>query len=157
MNRIAEFYESNHLLVLIVVVIIFVIYVASKKNCRISIKTSSNAMGEDKLLNSKKELQPTKQVVSILTKTNQGYLDGENLSVSYFILDKNWHGQNKIITVTFIGGNYNGRIFNYNHDEVYIGTIEHYQTLDSWKDYGRFSNSRNIPEIALPYVNEITN
>jgi hypothetical protein len=40
---------------------------------------------------------------------------------------------------------------------VYIGTIEHYQTLDSWKDYGRFSNSRNIPEIALPYVNEITN
>jgi hypothetical protein len=155
MKRITEFYESNHLLVLIIVVTIFVIYVASKKNRRISIKTSSNAMVEDKLINSKKELQPTKHILSILTKTNQGYLDVENLSVSYFILDKNWYDQNKIITVTFIGGNYDGRIFNYNHDEVYIGTIEHYQTLDSWKDYGRFSNSRNIPEIALKFVTEI--
>jgi transcription elongation GreA/GreB family factor len=82
-------------------------------------------------------------------------LNGEELFLSYFILDENWYGQNKTITVTFIGGNYDGRIFNYNHDEVYIGTIEHYETLDSWKDYGRFSNSRNIPEIAQKYVTEI--
>ena len=89
------------------------------------------------------------------TKTNQGRLDVEHLFVSYFILDENWYGENKIITVTFIGGNYNGRIFNYNHDEVYKNTIEHYENLPCWIDRGRFSNSSNIPKIAQPFVKEI--
>lgn len=105
--------------------------------------------------NAEKKIQPSSHKEKQKPNTNKGRLDGPPLSVSYFILDKNWFGQNKIITVTFVGGNYNGRIFKYNHDEAYIGTIKHYQTKDSWNDYGRFSNSRNIPEICQQFVTEI--
>ena len=96
-----------------------------------------------------------KTVMNSKENIKQDHLNREELFLSYFILDENWFGQNKSITVTFNEGNYNGRIFKYEHDEVYIGTIEHYQTLDCWRDYGRFSNSRNIPEIVRPFVTEI--
>lgn len=103
--------------------------------------------------NIEKKVQPSSHKEK--PNTNQGRLDGPRLSVSYFILDENWFGQNKIITVTFIGGNYNGRIFKYYHDEVYLGTIQHYQNLNCWKNYSRYSNSRNIPSLAQPFVTEI--
>ena len=246
MNGIVEFYQSNHLSVLITVVILFGIYISSIKNRKRDIIPKESKTGDDKKikespiyessfysaslpielipndsedflqillktkeaeiityyqngtkdskiwnaskitaesnvihnLRSRPEFRnPNWQKANIIkvvvevneinkeetaiqnapmkTKTNQGRLDGEHLSVSYFILDENWFGQNKIITVTFVGGNYNGKIFKYNHDEVYIGTIKHYQTLYSWKNYGRYSNSRNIPEIAQQFVTEI--
>lgn len=246
MNRIMEFYESNHLLVLILVVVFFGIRILSKKNRSRNIITKESKTEEDKKikespisesssygaslpielipndsenflqillktkeaeiityyqngtkdskkwnasnmtaksnvihnLRSRPEFRnPNWQKANIVkvvvevnknnkedaaiqnapikTKTNQGRLDGEHLSVSYFILDENWFGQNKIITVTFVDGKYNGKIFKYNHDEVYVGTIQHYKTKDSWNDYGRFSNSSNIPEICKPFVSEI--
>ena len=51
MNRIAEFYESNHLLVLLVVLFIFGIYVLSTKNRIRNIVTmkSENEDKEDKI------------------------------------------------------------------------------------------------------------
>lgn len=103
--------------------------------------------------NNKEELAI--QNAPMKTKTNQGRLDGENLSVSYFILDENWFGKNKTITVKFIGGKYDGEIFKYYHDEVYKNTISHYSKLKCWRNYGRFSNSSNIPDIAKPFVTEI--
>ena len=90
-----------------------------------------------------------------LTNRNQGRLDGEHLFVSYFILDENWFGDNKIITVTFEGGNYDGRKYTYHHDVVYKKTISHYKNLPCWIDRGRFSNSSNIPQIAQSFVTEI--
>ena len=99
--------------------------------------------------------EPEIQNAPIKTRTNQGRLDGEQLFVSYFILDKNWYGQNKIITVTFIGVKYDGEIFKYYHDDVYKNTISHYSKLKCWRNYGRFSNSSNIPEIAKPFLIEI--
>jgi hypothetical protein len=246
MNEIGEFYESNHLLVLIAVVVLLGLYIRSIKNrkrdvipkqskteednkikespisessfysaslpielipndsedfLQILLKTKEaeiityyqNGTKDSKIWNASKMTaesnvihnlrsrpefrNPNWQKANIIkvvvevneinkeetaiqnapmkTKTNQGRLDGEHLSVSYFILDENWFGQNKIITVTFVDGNYKGKIFKYNHDEVYVGTIQHYQTKDSWNDYGRFSNSSNIPEICKPFVSEI--
>jgi hypothetical protein len=246
MNEIGEFYESNHLLVLIAVVVLLGLYIRSIKNrkrdvipkqskteednkikespisessfysaslpielipndsedfLQILLKTKEaeiityyqNGTKDSKIWNASKMTaesnvihnlrsrpefrNPNWQKANIIkvvvevneinkeetaiqnapmkTKTNQGRLDGEHLSVSYFILDENWFGQNKIITVTFVDGNHKGKIFKYNHDEVYVGTIQHYQTKDSWNDYGRFSNSSNIPEICKPFVSEI--
>jgi hypothetical protein len=96
-----------------------------------------------------------KTVMNSKENIKQDHLNREELFLSYFILDENWFGQNKSITVTFNEGNYKGRIFKYEHDEVYILTIAHFQKLDCWRDYGRFSNSRNIPEIVQPFVTVI--
>lgn len=106
-----------------------------------------------KVINYKEE--KVVQTSTLITKATQGNLTGEKLIVSYFILDKNWFGQNKTITVTFNNGKHKGKKYQYNHDEVYNATIEQYKTKDSWKNYGRFSNSRNIPEICRQFVTEI--
>jgi hypothetical protein len=75
--------------------------------------------------------------------------------ISCFKIDREWYGQNKIITVTFNRGKYNGRMYQYNHDEVYDNTIWHYGTLDCWEKYGFFLNTSNIPKVAKKFVTEI--
>ena len=56
-----------------------------------------------------------------------------------------------IITVKFR----NGRIFQYDHDEVYDKTIMHYGNLNCWEKYGCYTSSKNIPARVLPFVSEI--
>ncbi|MBP6755546.1 MAG: hypothetical protein KA210_05305 [Bacteroidia bacterium] len=72
--------------------------------------------------------------------------------LTYFKIDKEWYGQNKIITVKFNIGKYAGKVYEYSHDELYDNTIYHYCKLDCWDNYGFFVNTRNIPKIALEYV-----
>jgi hypothetical protein len=79
----------------------------------------------------------------------------EHFETNYFKIAKNWYGQNKVITVMFTVGNYAGRIYQYNHDEVYKNTIWHYKNLPCWEKDGYFSNSNNIPNIAKLFVTEI--
>lgn len=86
----------------------------------------------------------------LTTNTTEEYFE-----TTYFKIAKNWYGQNKVFTVTFIDGNYAGRIYQYNHDEVYENTIWHYKNLPCWEKDGYFSNSSNIPKIARPFVTEI--
>ena len=78
-----------------------------------------------------------------------------NLEINYFKISEEWYGKNIIITVTFTAGKYAGSTYQYNHDEVYNNTITHYEVLDSWTDYGWFSNSKNIPKIAHRFVTKI--
>lgn len=68
-----------------------------------------------------------------------------------FKISKDWYGNSLIIIVNFP----NGRMYQYNHDYVYENTISHYGKLPCWEKYSCFSNSINIPKIALPFVNEI--
>lgn len=72
--------------------------------------------------------------------------------LTYFKIDKQWYGQNKLVTVKFNTGKYAGKVYQYNHDEVYDNTIYHYAKLDCWFNYGFFLNTRNIPKIAQDYV-----
>ena len=65
-----------------------------------------------------------------------------------FKISKKWYGQGLVITVRFN----NGRIYQYNHDEVYDNTIFHYRGLPCWARYGYYSSSKSIPKIAQPFV-----
>lgn len=75
----------------------------------------------------------------------------EHFETSYFKIAKNWYGQRMVITVRFK----NGRIYQYNHDEVYENTIWYYENLPCWEKDGYFSNSSNIPKTCKPFVTEI--
>jgi len=68
-----------------------------------------------------------------------------------FKISQNWYGQGMIITVRFS----NGKIYQYNHDEVFDKTILHYGNIDCWERYGYYSSSKNIPARVLPFVTEI--
>jgi hypothetical protein len=87
------------------------------------------------------------------TKTTTTPLSIKNKSIEYiyFKIAQNWYGLGIVITVRFS----NGRIYQYNHDEVYDNTISHYGKLDCWKKYGYFQNTKNIPKIAQEFVTEI--
>jgi hypothetical protein len=87
---------------------------------------------------------------------NKTAYNPNNEVTTYFKIDKKWYGQNKIITVTFNGGNYDGRTYQYNHDEVYKNTISHYEKLGCWRDYGYFTNTSNIPKNVQKFVTEIS-
>ena len=65
MNRIAEFYESNHFLILVVLIISFGIYLISKKKRNENINISMDVCKEDKeqSTNVINELETQKQVM----------------------------------------------------------------------------------------------
>jgi hypothetical protein len=90
----------------------------------------------------------TKKITTTSSKTNN--IEGQK-EIKCFKISQNWYGQGMIITVRFS----NGKIYQYNHDEVFDNTILHYGNLDCWERYGYYLNSKNIPARVLPFVSEI--
>ena len=65
--------------------------------------------------------------------------------LTYFILKQDWYGLGLVIEIPKMG-------IRYEHDVVLAKTLYHYSQKESWKRNGWWSNSRNIPKVALPYV-----
>lgn len=90
----------------------------------------------------------TNKVTLTASKTNN--MEGQK-ETTCFKISQNWYGQGILITVKFK----NGKIYEYDHDEVYDNTISHYGNLACWKTYSYYLSSTNIPARAQQYVNEI--
>jgi hypothetical protein len=129
----------------------FIIAIDEPKDIKIEYSIKNNQLSKTKKTdNIIVKTKATKKATTTSSKTNN--MEG-NLESTCFKISQNWYGQGMIITVRFT----NGRIFQYDHDEVYDNTILHYGNLDCWNKYGWFSNSRNIPQNCKPFVTEILN
>lgn len=123
----------------------FIIPIEEPKDIKIEYSIKNNHGSKTKKTdNINVETKPTKKI----PKTNiiEGHLES-----SYFKIAQNLYGLGIVIIVRFS----NGRIYQYDHDEVYDNTILHYGNLDCWKKYGYFLNTKNIPKIAQEFVTEI--
>lgn len=125
----------------------FIIPIEEPKNIKIDYSIIKKLSKTDKIIYKTKAV---KKVISSPSKSIN--FDGLKLS-SCFKISQNWYGQGKIITIRFN----NGRMYQYNHDEVYDNTILHYGNLDCWKRYGYYSSSKTIPTRVKPFVSEIIN
>ncbi len=129
----------------------FIIAIDEPKDIKIEYSIKNNQLSKTKKTdNIIVKTKATKKATKTSSKTNNME---SNLESTCFKISQNWYGQGMIITVRFT----NGRIFQYDHDEVYDNTILHYGNLDCWNNYGCFSNSRNIPQKCKPFVTEILN
>jgi len=127
----------------------FIIAIDEPKDINIQYSIKNNQLSKTKKTdNIIVKTKAAKKVTTTSSKNNS--IEGKIESTCFKISQK-WNGQGMIITVRFR----NGRIYEYDHDSVYDNTISHYGNLPCWEQYGYFSNSRNIPARALPFVAEI--
>jgi hypothetical protein len=124
----------------------FTIPTEEPKDLSIEYSIKNNYHSETK--NPLKTNANTKNIKKITpTKLQTNNIENQKESTC-FKISKKWYGQGLVITVRFN----NGRVYQYNHDEVYDNTIFHYETLPCWEKYGYYSSSKSIPEIAQNFL-----
>jgi len=116
-----------------------------------SIKNNLKGISKTKTMKANKKIANSNDKIKVFPIEPIINTIGVNYETSCFKIAENWYGQNRLITVNFR----NGRMYQYNHDEVYDNTIYHYGNLDCWERYGYYLNSKNIPARVLPFVSEI--
>jgi hypothetical protein len=127
----------------------FIIAINEPKDINIEYSIKNNQLSKTKKTdNIIVKTKATKKVTTTSSKTNN--IEGQK-ETKCFKISQNWYGQGMIITVRFG----NGKIYQYNHDEVFDNTISHYGKLDCWEKYGCYTSSKNIPTLAQPFVLEI--
>ena len=127
----------------------FIIPIGEPKDIKIEYSIKNNNHSKiKKLVKIIANTKTTKKVIPTSSKTN--FFEG-HLESTCFKISQNLYSKGMLITVRFR----NGRIYQYDHDEVYDNTISHYGNLACWERYGCYSSSTNIPLIAQKFVIEI--
>ena len=123
------------------------------------LKLDKNILNEDveKQINALKEdvrkLKTTKEPEN--PSVNNGEIPEPVTHIlRYFKIAEAWYGQGRIIQVNFTNGIHQETTYVYDHDEVYENVIARYGQLDCWVNDQYFSNSSNIPNDIIEFVDE---
>jgi hypothetical protein len=65
-----------------------------------------------------------------------------------FVIRKNLIGKN--ITVEFT--NKDGKVFKYNHDEVYKANKQRFEDMNCFKKYKSYTATNNVPTFAREFI-----
>ena len=86
------------------------------------------------------------------------YLESKNwIYLNNFIISEGKKGLGQTICVEFQRGANKGKRFLYSHDLIYDLSIEHLETLDSWRKYRFNTSSTSIRKDVRDYVKELKN
>jgi hypothetical protein len=72
----------------------------------------------------------------------------ETMKTNRFVIRKNLVGKNTIIEFT----NKEGKIFKYNHDDVYNANKDRFEAMNCFKKYKSYTATNNVPTFARDFL-----
>ena len=83
------------------------------------------------------------------------FSDDRNVIVSsFFVLDRRYIGQQRIIKFKITQGRNAGETITYDHDVSYCRNIKYLESLKCWRKYGRYSSTSRLPKWVnlIPHI-----